>query len=146
MTEAAYRFKIATPWTATLCMSSMAFGLLFVHLSATPVIQLRPYPPAEFFDVSQEWDTERRKAEEHLGQAYWECTVRTLQWKYTYGSLLPDEPPPEFKINTQRFPGGLTTASSSRARYWRSTQKAWLLPHAWQKSYRWDTRWLFEGQ
>jgi hypothetical protein len=94
--------------------------------------------PAEFVDVSNIDNARQRILEQKLAKAYWDCAVETIQWQYTYGSRLPQDPPQNF------VPAGadLTTlAPTTRARYWRKLQEVWYMPTAWQKNYEWDTSW-----
>jgi hypothetical protein len=121
-------------------------AILFVYRSTNVVMRLRPEPPPEFFELRAERNAERREAEERLARAYWDRAVQFVQWRYTYGSSLPDEPPPEFTVDVQGFPGALANAPATRARYWQRIRKVWNLPQAWRKTIAWDTNWLFEGQ
>jgi hypothetical protein len=46
--------------------------LVFIFLSIQPPMRLRPDPPAEFFEVRQDWSAKRRAAEDRLARSYWE--------------------------------------------------------------------------
>lgn len=116
---------------------------LFVYASSRPQVRLRAEMPPDFVDVQATADPARRATEEPLAQQYWDCALTSIQWKYTYGSPLPDTPPEEFRVNTTPTPGS-EPASSSRLRYWHRLQQVWLLPSAWKTTREWSTDWLTE--
>lgn len=114
---------------------------LFVYASFRPHVRLRASMPPQFVDVQPNARPAQRAAEEHLAQAYWKCVLTEIQWKYTYGSLLPETPPEEFRPSLQLAPGSEPVASS-RVRYWRRLQQVWLQPSSWVTSREWSTAWL----
>lgn len=114
---------------------------LFIYASTRPVTQLSPDMPRSFVDPPRHASATARAAEERAAQAYWDCTVTLIQWKYTYGSPLPEYPPDDFEIGA--LAGATPKADQeSRARYWRRLQKVWNLPDTWISSRGWSTRWL----
>jgi hypothetical protein len=115
---------------------------LLVCLAVHPVMRLRTEPPVEFFGVSPGWDAKRRAGEEHLARAYWDRAARYIQWKYQFGTSLPEEPPPEFNV-PQVGPSGKNSRADieNRVQYWRRLRRVWLLPEAWEKSYEWNSQW-----
>jgi len=117
---------------------------LFILLSIRPVMRLRVEPPAEFLDMQfGRWDAKRRAVEERVARAYWERAVQLVQWKHSFGTPLPDNPPPEFNIEGKGFQRGSVEAGPvTRARYWKKLRDAWVLPQAWDKSYEWNTDWI----
>ena len=128
-----------------LVLLAIVLGL-FTYLSYRPVVRLRPDPPRRFIQARKEWDSKRRAAEEHVARAYWGAAIEKVQLKYTYGTALPDDPPPEFSIEGRDFPGGgFEKSPATRARYWQKTREAWVLPEAWDKSYRWSLMWFYEA-
>ncbi len=114
---------------------------LFVYASTRPQVRLRADMPPEFVDVPASASEKQREAEERLAREYWNLALTNIQWKYTYGSTLPDSPPDEFRLST-RLPGGSERQSSSQSRYWRRLQKVWLEPSVWVKSASWSTAWI----
>jgi hypothetical protein len=114
---------------------------LFVYASWRPVTRLSPQMPPTFVDISRQASAPERATEEHIAQAYWDCAVTVIQWEYTYGSSLPDNPPDEF----QMYAGdsvNLGVHPDSRLRYWWRLQQAWYSPETWTTSREWTMRWL----
>ncbi len=118
-------------------------GLLLVlgYFSIQPVMRLAPNPPPEFFEVRSNWDQQQREAEEQLARAYWERAVTVVQREHAYGLELPEQPPPEFQVETRHLIGSVNVEPSSEERYWQKLRKAWYLPHAWRRSYKWNRDW-----
>jgi len=113
----------------------------FVYMSTRPILRLQSGMPPQFVDVRQNAGRAQRTAEQHLAQAYWDVAVRDVQWKYTYGSPLPDAPPDEFQLTIQPPPGS-EPLSFSRVRYWQRLRQVWLLPTSWVGERGWSTEWL----
>jgi len=141
-----HRSGVARGWMALGWLLPLGVAALYVYLSTTRTTELRPDPPAGFVETRPEWDLKRRQTEERLARAYWDCAARVLQWRYTFGSNLPEEPPPDFAIDAQKFPGVGAAEPGSRARYWQKLRRVWLLPNAWKKSYRWNPKWFLQWQ
>jgi hypothetical protein len=116
---------------------------LIVYASTRPQLSLRVNMPPEFIDISQSASRSRREAENQLAQQYWDCVLTTIQWKYTYGSLLPDAPPEGFRVEKSAVPGSESVASS-RVRYWRQLRKVWVMPSSWTTSRNWSFNWLID--
>lgn len=116
---------------------------LFAYASTRPHVRLRANMPPQFVDIPASAGPKQREAEERLAQEYWSCVLTDIQWKYTYGSPLPDSPPEEFRVNPQLAPGS-EPVSSSRVRYWHRLQQVWLLPSSWVTWREWNTAWLTE--
>jgi hypothetical protein len=116
---------------------------LFVYASTRSHVRLRANMPQQFVDIPASAGPKQREAEERLAREYWSCVVTVIQWKYTYGSVLPDAPPEEFRLNIQPAPGSEPVASS-RVRYWHRLQQVWLSPSSWATSREWSTDWLTE--
>lgn len=72
--------------------------VLFVYASTRPIMRLRADMPSRFRDASKTAGVAQRLAEQRLAEAYWNCALTFIQWKYSYGSPLPDDPPDEFRI------------------------------------------------
>ena len=116
---------------------------LFIYLSTRPVMRLRQEPPAEFFD-ERDLEAAERATEDVLAQAYWDSAVRYVQWKYAFGTNLPTEPPPEFRVDEKsvQSSGDLKIEPGARTRYWQKLRQFWGLPQAWDQSFTWNTGWL----
>jgi hypothetical protein len=117
-------------------------ALIFAYRSTRAVMHLQAEPPAEFMDVRPEWDAKQRRIEERLAQAYWQCAVKVMQQRYPFSTLLPGEPPPEFKIDARAFPDLPPGISLERDRYWQNLRKVWVKPEAWSRTYELDTNWF----
>jgi hypothetical protein len=117
-------------------------SLVLIYLSTRPLMRLRAEPPPEFLDTPRDWNAKRRAAEEQLARAYWSSAVRHLQPSYQFGTKLPDEPLPEFKIEDKDSPENLKDDPVARARYWQKLRQIWILPQAWEKSNGWNTDWI----
>jgi hypothetical protein len=116
-------------------------AVLLAYLFIRPVARLADGPPAGFIDTRPEWDAERNAAERRMALAYWERAKTALQWEYVFGSELPEQPPPEFSLEANQFPGMAKVVAESRLRYWRRLRKVWGSPGAWKTSYEWNTDW-----
>ncbi len=114
---------------------------LFIYMSTRPHVRLRADMPPEFVDIQTPATQKQRAAEEKLAKGYWSLALTVIQWKYTYGSPLPDSPPEEFRVRVQPAQGS-GTSDSSQARYWHKLQKVWLQPSSWVTSRDWSTDWL----
>jgi len=114
---------------------------LFIYESARPQVRLRAEMPPEFMDAPAHVDPARQAAEERLAHEYWNIALNVIQWKYTYGSPLPNVPPEEFHVTTSSTTKG-ESDSSSRLRYWQRLQHVWLLPASWKVQRVWSTSWL----
>jgi hypothetical protein len=116
-------------------------GGFFAEASFSPIYRLRATMPPEFVDAPSSWPADKRAAEQRIAQAYWNCAVNQIQWRYGYGYRLPQDPPSDFVVTSLN----LEDASADpliRARYWLMLQKTWYVPDNWTKDYHWDTRWL----
>ncbi len=114
---------------------------LFVYASTRPVIRLSPDMPPGFAEVPPHASPQQRAAEEHIAQAYWNQAVTLIQWRYSYGSPLPVEPPDDFQIGAQSA-GTAKTARDSQLRYWLRLRRFWDVPSTWTTSHEWNTHWL----
>jgi hypothetical protein len=116
-----------------------AVGLI-VESSFNPVYRLRPTMPPGFVSASSSWPPEKRAEEARIGQAYWDCAVNQIQWRYGYGYRLPQDPPRDFVVTPDL--GADSGDSATRTRYWLKLQRVWYVPDNWNKSYQWDPRWV----
>src|SRR5579863_9550290 len=76
-------------------------GIVLVLLSIASFrseFRLRSDMPTEFFDGTH-ITHEKRISEQKIAQAYWDCAVKEVQWKYGYAHRLPDDPPAEFRLS-----------------------------------------------
>jgi len=124
---------------------TITLAVLFVYRSFQPVTHLRPNPPAEFLDPRPDWTTAQRRAEERLGQAYWQSAVRLSRGVLAFGDRLPSEPPEAFSVDTKAYASAVEAPAEARRRYWRNLQKVWTSPESWERTYEWHTDWLTRG-
>ncbi len=129
----------------TMTMLSVAAGLFLVmtvpplgmYLSTPPPVQmhLQSEMPPDFPDRSPYWSAKHRAKEEETAQAYWRAAAFSLQKRYTVGTVLPADPPPEFQVDTQYAPtGGEGAVTETRARYWEKLRAYWGQRRFWVAS------------
>jgi len=121
----------------------LVYPLLFVTLlffvSYRPRYHLRKNMPAGFYsDVST---GQKRSMDERTAWAYWESAQMDVQFLYPHGHPLPNDPPPQFHVDTQVF-GSEASDPATRKRYWQRLQAIWDTPEAWQAGYEWDWSWV----
>jgi len=128
-----------------LAMLSLAAGLFLVvtvpplgmYLSTPPPVQmhLQSEMPPDFADQSPYWSVKRRAKEAETAQAYWRAAVFSLQRGYSYGSVLPADPLPEFQVDSQfTSTGGAAAVAQTRARYWEKLRAYWGQRRFWVAS------------
>jgi hypothetical protein len=133
----------AIVWVLGFLVTAVTALFGFAYLSTQPVMRLRAEPPAEFLQREPGWNTNRQAAEQQLARSYWDYAVRNLQQTYTIEMKLPEQPPPEFKLDPQSAEIHFRlNLEASRQRYWRRLRTVWDKPEAWEKSYEWNTAWL----
>ena len=150
--------------------SPMSIGLPLVVISAAviilsyyslqPIARLKAEMPPEFVDAPPSATQKQVAAERRVAESYWNCAVTIIQWKYFYGSPLPEDPPEDFRINEttvqDRAPATIShnsrgrsfdagPTSFARQRYWRRLQQLWTSPVAWSFSREWQFEWLPHG-
>ena len=114
---------------------------LFVYLSTRPLMRLQADPPAQFLRTNRQ--SGARSSEERLARGYWDCAITFVQWKYTYGTPLPEDPPDAFRIDAKTY-GADANSQPSRLRYWSKLRETWLAPASWRQDREWSTSWLTE--
>jgi hypothetical protein len=129
-----------------VAMLSLAAGLflivtvppLGVYLSTPPPpvqMHLQSEMPPDFADQSPYWSAKRRAKEEETAQAYWRAAAFSVQGKYTFGSVLPPDPLPEFQVAIEYAPtGGEGALTEMRARYWEKLRAYWSQRRFWVAS------------
>jgi hypothetical protein len=126
-------------------MLTMAAGLFLIVtvapwgeiFSTSPPVQmhLQAQAPSDFADQSPYWSAKRRAKEEEMAQAYWQAAASSLQMRYPFGSQLPADPAPEFKVDSQFAPSGRTgTVAETRAHYWDKLRACWEQRRFWIES------------
>jgi len=99
--------------------------------------RLRPDMPIEFFDGSG-LPPAKRASEQKIAEAYWNCAVKQVQWKYGYAHRLPDEPVPEFSISASEV-GPVASDEAVRRNYWQKLRATWNVSGAWTTQYEWSS-------
>ncbi len=99
--------------------------------------RLRPDMPIEFFDGSG-LPSAKRASERRIAEAYWDCAVKQVQWKYGYAHRLPDEPAPEFSVSATEV-GPAAKDEAIRRHYWQKLRETWNVSSAWKTQYEWST-------
>jgi len=108
---------------------------LFVYESISPVMQLRPNPPAVFVGARLNSDESAYHAQQRMARECWEYAIQQLQDVYPYGQPLPRSP---------TF--GLVKAPAIRIQCWPRLQHVWTMDESWMRSYEWSTGWLTDRQ
>jgi hypothetical protein len=129
-------------WYDKLVICAFALGL-FLYASYRPQFRLREQMPQEFAATTSSSHDQKEGSEQRIAQEYWNCAVKEIQWRYTYGSQLPQDPPPEYTITSAGVQPG-TGDRDARIRYWKRLRLVWTLPSAWDKTYMWTLGWLPE--
>jgi hypothetical protein len=128
-----------------VAMLTMAAGLFLIVtvapwgeiFSTSPPVQmhLQAQAPSDFADQSPYWSAKRRAKEEETAQAYWQAAASSLQMRYPFGSQLPADPAPEFKVDSQYAPSGRTgTVAETTAHYWDKLRACWSQSRFWVES------------
>lgn len=110
---------------------------LVAFASSRSEFRLQSDMPTEFFDAKRV-PREKRASEEKVAKAYWDCAVKDLQWKYSYTSRLPDDPPAEFRLVTAEM-GPVARDEAIRKHYWQQTRATWHVQSAWKNEYVWSS-------
>ena len=128
-------------WLLVLLPVAVVFALCY-----RPVMRLKPQPPAGFAETKTEWDATRQAAEDRAAQAYWQLAINLVQWRFPFGTELPPDPMPEFRLDEKDFPrSSIAAAPSTRARFWNKLRMTWPQSQAWGETYVWNTDWLRES-
>jgi hypothetical protein len=126
-------------------MLTLAAGL-FLVVTVTPwgaifstpepvQMHLQAQAPSDFADQSPYWSAKHRAKEEETAQAYWQAAASSLQMRYPFGSELPADPAPEFKVDSQYAPTGRAGAVvEMRAHYWEKLRACWSQRRFWIES------------
>ena len=118
-----------------VALAAIIPSLTFLYVSTRPVMRLRPNPPPQLLDQSDEGATgEKQQIENSLALAYWNWAYIHLQDKYPYGTNLPEEPPADMEATGADYPQGVE-ADLAKRRYWQKLREVWRLPEAWEKYY-----------
>ena len=119
---------------------------VFLYASYQPNFRLPSTMPADFMEPPS--SPQQGAAEGKIAQAYWNCLVDNVQWKYGFGRVLPTDAPADFSLSVEP-PAVAIEDAATRARYWRKAQHLWALPNIWKKAYEWDfswtTNWIQDG-
>src|SRR6266568_3555252 len=107
------------------------------YASFTSEFRLTSNMPIEFFDASRV-PAAKRASEVRIAEAYWNCAVKQVQWKYGYASRLPDDPSPEFSVTASEI-GPVANDDAVRRHYWRQLHAVWNVSSAWKTQYEWSS-------
>ena len=111
------------------------FVLVLVSLSVDTRTVLSTNPPADFLSLST-----MEGSRPELATKYWEIAERLIQWKYTFGSALPERPPDDF----QTIGAGEKRSDSHepvRIAYWNKLREEWGRPDNWHRAFGFDFQW-----
>jgi hypothetical protein len=127
-------------WYDKLIVCAFALGL-FLYASYRPQFRLREQMPPEFVADTPSSHDQKQGAEQRIAREYWDCAVKEIQWRYAYGSALPEQPPPQFTIESASASVGAGNPAI-REHYWQKLRAVWFLPSIWGQTYRWDFSWM----
>jgi hypothetical protein len=116
---------------AGLVLATIAYG------ASRSQFRLRSEMPIEFFDGSH-LPAGKRVSEEKIAKAYWNSAVKQVQWKYSYASRLPDDPPPEFSVSSSEI-GAAAKDDAVRRHYWTQLRATWNVSSAWKTQFEWSS-------
>src|SRR2546426_8103412 len=117
----------------------LAVAVAFCLLSYRPRSHINAQMPSEFLDASSVDSPRQRVVEERLAKAYWNCVVNNIQWEYSYGSRLPQDPPPDFVLTRADFAAG--DSLFPRTASLRRGQQVWCLAQTGRKRCQWGITW-----
>ena len=117
----------------------LAVIIFLLVVSYQPKYHLRANMPEGFFP--QEAHTSKPSLDEKIAWAYWENAQMDIQWKYSHGHPLPQDPPADFQISAKAL-GPTASDQATRMLYWHRLQQVWSLPETWDKVYEFDWKWM----
>ena len=120
-------------WPVAVFAFAVVLGLLSFSLNS----RLTENAPREFRELPV---APGFKANPDVANEYWRSAVAIIQWKFPFGTMLPDEPPPEFRL----LPGTHTRtaiADAARQQYWNKLRQLWSHPELWQRKLDFDVSW-----
>src|SRR5215831_18989372 len=115
-------------------------AVVLIVASYRPAYRLRPDMPQDFFASTSPCGP-KRSVEQKIACAYWDSAQMNIQWKYPHEHPLPDNAPPEFRIDAAAL-GPLASDAGTRELYWHRLQQIWYSPDAWKTQYEWNWNWI----
>lgn len=112
----------------------LALAGIFLFESVHPVMRLRSEPPPSFLIGKSARDARPSQSQENVARVYWNVAAGTVTERYSYGQLLPRNPPRDFTISQR-------DNYATRALYWQRLRGLWNQQETWVRSYRFDTAW-----
>lgn len=124
-----------------LIYPTLAF-LILLAVSFHPKYRLRSEMPNPFFSDNANSQNQGRKTslDKRIAWAYWESAEMNVQWQYPHGSILPADPPPEFRVEASIL-GPDASDPVLRLLFWHRLQQVWPLPEAWKQQYEFSFTW-----
>ncbi len=114
---------------------------VFVYFSTDSSLILQAEPPRQFIDWTPQVKPQEDSAHPCLARAYWQQAVQVVQWKYTFGVPLPNDPPSEFHIDPANFGCSSPADPHTEMKYWQKLRQVWLAPKVWRRTFRWHAAW-----
>jgi len=112
--------------------------VILLLLSFDLPMRLQTQAPQQFRAVAVGFEN---KPNPEIADEYWNLTVSVVQWKYPYGSWLPQNPPSEFKLpvlSSAAKKGG----EAARQQYWSKLRELWPRPEIWRRQLEFDVSWV----
>jgi hypothetical protein len=129
--------------TAVLAVGAGLFVLVTAqqlggYLSSPPPpvqMHLQAEAPPDFADDGPSWSDKRRVEEEAMARDYWRAAAFSLPRLYPFGSQLPADPPPEFRVDDQyATTREAESVAKTRAHYWEKIRDCWGQRRFWIES------------
>lgn len=113
----------------------LALVSAFVYESISPVMRLRPDPPADLVGAMLYSKNTEYQAQQRMAQACWDYARLSLQKKYPFGAPLPKVPPVQLSGHTRRAP-------AIQLLCWQELRHVWTRHDVWAQSYEWNFEWV----
>jgi hypothetical protein len=113
----------------------MVLAGMFFYESVRPVMRLRSNPPSDFVKGTANRKATGTKDQEYIARSYWDLATDFASQKYSYGELLPSNPPEDFAVSSGED-------YATRALYWQRLRGLWNQQDIWVRSYELDTDWI----
>ncbi len=115
-----------------------AMMLVVALLSFDVPLRLNHDPPQQYRNIQL---APGRAANPELADQYWVLAVQVIQWKYPFGTALPQNPLPEFTA-TPDIIARDRSAAGSRQQYWNLLRQLWSRPEVWHRTLEFDIGWV----
>ena len=113
----------------------LALAGMFLYESVHPVMRLQSEPPPLFLKGMSARRAMKSGYQDTVARSYWGVAADYVSTKYSYGQLLPSNPPADFTTT-------VGDDYATRDLYWQRLRGLWNQPEVWVRSYYLDTGWI----